>query len=322
MPVNRQRVRDQKYDVYAPYPIHGNKSTNVKPSWSRPLSARITTGPPCNSKDNGPTQHVCRSQRYAQEPLNEDVKADGRTSSPGDNGSCRTASWSSVETTSSASTYESQDDDRRGSGLSPRVCKTDVIADRYKRQPHSSLAAETQFDCNITHIRRLLEHMSDKYDTVTAYSMGLIEPGDIVYYLRPFTLGLHQTSPTAVFGGSSRSTARMAIKGRFGIVISKFGEHLKVVDCYTFGRRGLARAKARHLWGEYVGIREAYSNGYRHPSPNEPLEIGYTCCEFSSLSSVHLVTEKISLSNGIMIAGNITSDSLSRLRAMVRKLED
>ncbi|KAF2194170.1 hypothetical protein K469DRAFT_689213 [Zopfia rhizophila CBS 207.26] len=58
------------------------------------------------------------------------------------------------------------------------------------------------------------------------------------------------------------------------------------------------------------------------PAPNKALEIGFSACDIAAGSSIFFVPGHISLSNQIMIAGNITSEFLDRLRVMVREQDE
>ena len=208
--------------------------------------------------------------------------------------------------------------------LSDVLDDPEVTADMHRRVHHSGWDCARQFNLDLTYVIDMLHHMWERYDTVSVYSLGMLEPGTIIYYLEPYTLGLLQADQgwgTAAVGGPG-CTARVHLKGRFGIVLNVFSQHLKVAEMATFGGKGLAQAKAQRCWHEYVGIRSVDQKNYLNPSPNRALEVGFSCCRIDPKASVHLLTDKISLGSQVLIAGNITSDSLARLQTMVKKLEN
>jgi hypothetical protein len=165
----------------------------------------------------------------------------------------------------------------------------------------------------------MLQYMYNKYDTVSFFSVGLIETGMIIYYLSPYTLGRHQSNVQGS-GIANVRAARMQMKGRFGIVVSKHAESLKVTEVYTFQGKGL-QSKTQKDWNEYVGLRCADDKNFYTISKNKPLEVGQAVCEILPTSSAHLVTTKITLSSQIMMAGWITADSLERLQTMVKEMD-
>ncbi|KAF2009739.1 hypothetical protein BU24DRAFT_468089 [Aaosphaeria arxii CBS 175.79] len=222
----------------------------------------------------------------------------------------------SVSDTDSKRSTESTESKR-----SIRLIKPEVQSQISKRYSHCGPSSELQFDGEIPYVRSILNHMWDSFHTITVYCMGMLEPGDIIYYLRPFTVHHDRVSNSTVRSRSG-STALMQMKGRFGIVVSKFSEHIKVADATTFGHRGIEKAKSRAVFHEYVGLveKDCYDNS--QSLVHQPLEIESICHPFGSLTSVHLVTEKISISNQIMIAGHITSESLTRLWSLIREVED
>ncbi|KAF2794158.1 hypothetical protein K505DRAFT_374813 [Melanomma pulvis-pyrius CBS 109.77] len=205
--------------------------------------------------------------------------------------------------------------------LSKVMDKPRVIADIHRREYHWGKASARQFNMELPYVMDMLRYMYERYDTVSCYSLGMLEEGAIIYYLEPFVIGLDQAHGgrgTAKVGGRD-CTARVHLKGRFGIVLGTYGQHVKVLESATFKGQGLGKVKHQRLWHEYVGIHA--TGGYTsNPSPNKALEIGFSCCALDPESSIHLAPSKISLSNQILIAGNITSDSLARLRTMVKRM--
>jgi hypothetical protein len=210
--------------------------------------------------------------------------------------------------------------------LSDRCFDAEVRADkRSMYQYYSTEDTAYQYDWRIQHVRNMLRFMYVTYNTVAVYSLNLLRAGDIIYYLEAFPIGLHQRveGKNAAYVGGRDCNAAVKLKGRFAIVLDVFGQHVKVAELATFNNKGLAVAKSQKYWHEYAGIRSSDDVNYQHPSQaiNKPLEVGFSCCEIPKTTSVHLITSRISLSNQIMIAGNITSDSLGRLRTSIRKLE-
>jgi hypothetical protein len=206
---------------------------------------------------------------------------------------------------------------------SERLARPEVVADEYKRAGCSGDICARQFSFNLKWVREMLRHMYERYNWVTVYSMGMLDIGDIVYYLCPFTVGLHQDVEgynVASIGGPD-CTARVQLKGRFGIVVSKSFQNIKVAQMYTFNGKGLAQAKPQHMWREYVGIRETGVRNYQNPSPHKELEVGKTCVDIDANTSVYLITDKISLTSQSMISGRITDESLKRLRRMISKVD-
>lgn len=168
----------------------------------------------------------------------------------------------------------------------------------------------------------MLHAMREQFDTVSFYSMSMLVPGMIVYYLKPYTLGLDQDDQgcgTAKVGGR-RFDARVHLKGRFGIIVDKHMQSLNVAEIYSFGKKGLS-SKKPGLWREYVGLRTGDHEHVHKYSPHGALEVAKSTCEIIPESTVHLVTDKISLSNQIILAGYITTDSLQRLKTLIREVE-
>ncbi|KAF2472434.1 uncharacterized protein BDR25DRAFT_312971 [Lindgomyces ingoldianus] len=130
-------------------------------------------------------------------------------------------------------------------------------------------------------------HKRAEYETLTAYSLGLVEVGSIVYYLEDFPIGPPQEygSQAAQVGGPG-STTGVKLKGRFGIVV----------------------AKAQNDWMEYVGVQATDNFDFHYPSPSKAFEIKFTRCEIKSKASVHLLHRWASLSNQTLAAGNIASE--------------
>ncbi|KAF2657705.1 hypothetical protein K491DRAFT_315350 [Lophiostoma macrostomum CBS 122681] len=210
--------------------------------------------------------------------------------------------------------------------LSDRCLNAEVKEDkRFRAQYYTTEDTAYQYDFQLPWVRAMLRHMHITYDSVAVWSLGLLRAGDIIYYLEAFPLGLHQPvqGNYAAHVGGRDCSAAVKLKGRFAIVLDVFGQHAKVAELNTFGNDGLAVAKPQRFWYEYVGIKCSDDRDYQHPSQatTKPLEVGFSCCEIRKTTSVHLITSRISLGNQIMIAGNITSDSLGRLRTAIKKLE-
>jgi hypothetical protein len=206
--------------------------------------------------------------------------------------------------------------------LSNLIKSEAVLADRYRRRYHWGEEAARQYDLTLPYVIEILRHMWEKFDTVSCYSLGMLELGMIIYYLEPYALGLDQKSQgcgTATVGGR-RFEARVHLKGRFGIVVDKYAQSLKVAEIYTFGGQGLG-TKNPKTWHEYVGLRDAEVKDFYNTSPHKALEVANSCCEIPPTSSVHLVTGKVTLNSQILCAGRITPDSLDRLRIMIRNME-
>jgi hypothetical protein len=207
--------------------------------------------------------------------------------------------------------------------LSQDLQQPAVVADRRRREFHRGEESARQFDMTLPYVLDMLHYMYERYDTVSCYSMGLLEAGMIIYYLEPYTLGLDQRDQgcgTAVVG-ENRYRARVHLKGRFGIIVNKYSHSLKVAQVYSFGDKGL-ESKNPKMWDEYVGVRDVDAPDFHTVSKKAPLEVRHSCCEILPTSSAHLVTSKISLSNQILCAGRITTDSLERLRVMVKEVDD
>lgn len=59
--------------------------------------------------------------------------------------------------------------------LDPIVGNPDVESDRQARgHLHRGELVANQFDVKLPHVRDLLHHMRDRYDTVARYSVGLL----------------------------------------------------------------------------------------------------------------------------------------------------
>lgn len=135
---------------------------------------------------------------------------------------------------------------------------------------------------------------------------------------------------------------KVKVKGRFAVLLRKYGQHLKVAPIYTFNGLGLS-AKPRGVWREYVQLtdrlteelpkddgpeegeireEEKKEEGDGGPKPpNRPLLISKLFCDVKDMAMAHLLTTSVSLSSQIMIAGRISSESLDRLSDMVAKLD-
>lgn len=206
---------------------------------------------------------------------------------------------------------------------SPILQDPEVLADEHRRKFHWGRDVAEQFNMTFPHVMDMLLHMFDCYDTVTAYSLGMLPPGTIIYYLEPYTLGFDQKTSgglTAEIGPGGSNTAMVQMKGRFGIVVDRYSQSLKVAESYTFGGRGLAE-KQRRIWSEYVGLQLPNSPWVENPSDNPPLEVATTVCNFDPKSSIHLVTNKVSLSSQILIAGRITQEALKGLRNLIKETD-
>lgn len=217
--------------------------------------------------------------------------------------------------------------DIRQDRLSSILNDPQVQRDSWKRKSHVGNTAAFQFDFKKGYIRNMLRHMYERFDCVSVYSLAMLEPGDIIYYLSPYVLGLHQKDSGYYVKqvGPSNCTARMKMKGRFGIVVAKYKRVVKVAEMTTFNRQGLAAALTQDMWDEYCGIREFDSKtNYYHPSmpKRQPLEVRSSVCEIHEMTSVHLVTNQINECNQIMIAGRLVNASLEKLREMIQDTED
>lgn len=214
------------------------------------------------------------------------------------------------------------DNIRRRGRLSLTLQRPEVVADKRRRKYHWGEDCARQFDMSQHYIFDMLRYMYERFDTVTCYSYGLIDLGMIIYYLSPYTLALDdptEGSGTSTVGGP-RFHARVHMEGRFGIVVGKYANSIKVAQMYTFSKRGL-QSKPEKVWHEYVGLRAADHSDFYNPSPNKPLEVANSVCDMDLLTSVHLVTDRVTLSQQILFAGAITFHSRKRLRIMIRKLE-
>ena len=88
-------------------------------------------------------------------------------------------------------------------------CQTD----EERRVQHRGADIVQHFDQRgSSSICAMLEYMFEQYDTVTAYSMHLVDEGDIIYYLAPSVLPSTLTPDHHV-------TAKL--KGRFDMVVKK-----------------------------------------------------------------------------------------------------
>lgn len=314
----------------ASYQAQGRNSRPIDSYRPSTASSRHPSAKPQGIKKQQPwktTQYLCRATTplpyggFSNKPSDlEDGELTPESYGCSEISVSRSNSWSSTD--AHEWLYEDLLNNKPAK-WSDRILRPEVTADLRKREFHSGERSAYQFDMRKSYVRDMLHYMYERFDTVTVYSQAMLEPGDIIYYLRPFTLGLHQNDHGKYVAevGDSLCTARMKMKGRFGIVVSVFGQCIKVVELTTFDHQGLAATKPQHLWPEYVGLRQHWDKGYLHPAPNKALEVGYSCCDIHPDTSVHLITDKISLSNQIMIAGHITSDSLARLRTMIKRVE-
>jgi len=207
--------------------------------------------------------------------------------------------------------------------LDPIVSDSIVKYDRQKRgQFHHGEDVANQFDVSLEHVRELLHHMFNHYDTVTCYSVHLLQPGHIIYYIDPFVVGFDQEvedESVDVLGGS-RFQAAVRTKGRFAIVTRIIGRTLKVVPVYTFNGTGLA-SKPPSVHREYVDLHDQNHWQFDRVSPHQPLEVGKAFCKMKPEAAVHLVTNSITLSSQILIAGTVRSESLERLREYIALTE-
>lgn len=210
--------------------------------------------------------------------------------------------------------------------LDPIVNNSDVRHDRQARGDlHRSKYVANQFDVTLQYVRDLLHHMYDRYDTVTCYSLGLLKPGDIIYYIEPFVLGFDQTDEgesKQVLGGS-RFQAAVQAKGRFGIVTHTIGRQtLKVAPMYTFNGEGLA-SKPRSVREEYIELGlQGCKFIWDWTKPNMSPVVEKMFCPLKPGSAAHLVTSKVTLSSQILIAGSITPRSLDMLRGSIILTEE
>ena len=205
--------------------------------------------------------------------------------------------------------------------LSEDLKLEDVRADDHRRKLYYGQDTARQFDLSLQHVLDMVDHMYKRYDTVSCFSMGLLEPGMMIYYLESYTVGsdrVDQECGTVRVGGN-RFDARVRMKGRFGIVVKKYEQFLQVAQMYTFGNRGLG-SKPPKSWNEYVEVRTVDNLDDHSWSDNKPLEIAQSCCDILPTSWAHLVTNKVSLSDQILCAGSITPDSLERMRDMIKAM--
>ncbi|KAF2439418.1 hypothetical protein P171DRAFT_436089 [Karstenula rhodostoma CBS 690.94] len=209
--------------------------------------------------------------------------------------------------------------------LDPIVNNPDVRHDREARGSlHRSELVANQFDVTLKHVRDLLQHMLRKYNTVTCYSVGLLKPGDIIYYIEPFVLGFDQDiegESASVLGGS-RFQAAVQAKGRFGIVTRTIGRRtLKVAPMYTFNGDGLA-SKPLSIHDEYIelGRPGQFTWGWTKPKISPVIEKEF--CLMKPGSAVHLITTKVTLTSQVLMAGSITPSSLEWLRSAIILAEE
>jgi hypothetical protein len=194
-----------------------------------------------------------------------------------------------------------------------------MVADNSRRAYHSGSAAAQMFNIQLPWVRDMMKHMQETYNTVSCYSLDLLPAGTIVYYLSPFILGLDQEDVrynTTIIGGS-----RVHNKGRFGIVLDTYEQHVKIVEMSTFGGQGLIKGKPQTVWHEYVEVRENKVLYNLNAGPNEVLTVEWSCCTIRPESAVHVLPNKIGLNSQILIARRITSGSLARLGDLVRALD-
>jgi hypothetical protein len=277
-------------------------------------------------KHRGPIAHrvtgLKRALMEREEGECSEHSADDEKSSSGS----QTLTWSSAESSPPRDAHYTELLKRSSSPpeLSPRLSDPAVIADAHNRRFHSSNNAAYCFNWHQPHVTDLLLYMYERYNTVSVYSINMLKPGDIIYYLGPFVLDpddkAHGWNVANV--GGPECTARIKNKGRYAIVLSTYTTSVKVAEMTTFNHKGL-QSKPTKVWPEYVGLRDVDEKDYYHPSEhkNKPLDVAWTACPMVPGTSVHLVTDKISLSSRIMIAGRITPDSLPRLSKMIKAVE-
>ncbi|KAF2117311.1 hypothetical protein BDV96DRAFT_598225 [Lophiotrema nucula] len=243
-------------------------------------------------------------------PLDEDIKEEsdseeGEISSVSSIESCPFHDETSSRRTEHIYNSDPYFLDRKGK-MSSRLNNPRVIGNWKQRQYHIGKQVERRFNTNFDWVVDMMAMMNEQYDCCTVYSYGLIMPGDIIYYLSAFVDEYGQAKT----------------KGRFAVVIDVYDQCAKVVDMYTFNGLGLASAKPQHVWYEYVGLWSPAFENYFHPSREDPLELGWACCEMFDTTSIFLRPGRVTLSDNIMLAGYITKESLSRLRGMIKKVDN
>jgi len=75
-------------------------------------------------------------------------------------------------------------------------------------------------------------------------------------------------------------------------------------------------------WDDYVGLRDAEIKDFCTVPKKTPSEVVQSYCDIVSTSSVHMVTNKVGLSDQVLCAGRITVDWLECLRVMIKEMED
>ena len=139
--------------------------------------------------------------------------------------------------------------------LDPRVFDAAVSYDRSRNHAnHISKDIAYQFDMRVPHILDIMRSMLDKYDTITVYSSNLLDEGMIIYYPEPFVVAPTASVPNSFWIGQDFDM-RVKVKGRFAVLLRKYGQHLKVAPIYTFNGLGLS-AKPRGVWREYVQLTD------------------------------------------------------------------
>lgn len=210
-----------------------------------------------------------------------------------------------------------------GQNLDPRLHEPEIAEDRRRQAwKYRTQDVVRQFDVSLKHVQDLLWHMWNRYDTVACYSTAMLQPGDMIYYISPFTLGPDQDvkGESAAYLGGSRFQAGVQAKGRFAIVLKVIGHHVKVVPVNTFNGEGLASKPERHH-AFYVDVHDPSHYHFNSVSPHQPLEVRKAFCEMKPNAAAHLVTMAVTLSQKIMIAGSIMPESLERLKGLVQMTE-
>jgi len=206
--------------------------------------------------------------------------------------------------------------------LSRMLNERKVQLDLWKRntEGHVTEATVRQFDFNLPHVRQIARRMVQRYDTVTVYSLHMLTIGTIVYYKRPYMVGVHDKpdSHTAVVGGE-KYNSWVKVKGRFGIVVSKFSNSFTVAEITTFNWKGLS-SKPEKTWNEYVQL-VPWGERVRSFAPYEPLQVEDSFFEVMTESYVHLVPVRVSLTDHVMIAGFISHAQVDRLRWLIECLD-
>jgi hypothetical protein len=205
------------------------------------------------------------------------------------------------------------------------VNETPGVLGDYKRNRSAHWGSEcaSQFNLSLSWVRLMLQRMHAKFDTMSFCSMGLVEPGMIIYYNAPYILGFDQEgTPGSAYCGGDRFSVKVECKGRFAVVVDKFvnSHSFSVAQSYTFNKQGL-QSKPRRMHADYVGLQSAEVRDFWSPSPHQTLEVAESVIDIDPMSSVHLMTEQISLSNHILYAGRVTDRSLDRLRALIKETE-